>query len=177
MPTYVHLTWESSYHIWCTSTVVSFMDPLIISSNPMIMRSSCHTSCTWIASFQCHSFHASWCGKAPEISMVFPSWILWWYFLSILILRSSCHTFCNWMAFLQCDSLHESSPDVEKLLWHLVYFNGCFQWNLRSDGTSSLFIMKISCHTICTWMASLQCDSLHKSSPALGCSAKITTAK
>ena len=128
----------------------------------------------------------------------FPSWIFTWpeklpshllhfngCFLqgscdgtsSLLILNSSCHTICNWMAPLQCDSLHESSPDVEKLLWHLVYFNGCFQWNLRSDGTSSLFIMKISCHTICTWMASLQCDSLHKSSPALGCSAKITTAK
>jgi hypothetical protein len=42
---------------------------------------------------------------------------------------------CNWMASLQCDSLYESSPDVEKLLSHLVHFNGCILHG-SSGGTS-----------------------------------------
>ena len=90
----------------------------------------------------------------------FPSWIFTWpeklpshllhfngCFLqgscdgtsSLLILNSSCHTICNWMAPLQCDSLHESSPDVEKLLWHLAYFNGCFL-----QGTSDQMVLQVS---------------------------------
>ena len=93
----LYLMWKSSCHIWCTSLVVSFMDPLIISLSLLIMRSSCHTSCTWIASLQCHSFLESWCGKAPETSMFFPSWILWCYFLYF---------------------------DPEKLLPHSVQLNG-----------------------------------------------------
>ena len=39
------------------------------------MRRSCHTSCTWIASLHCHSFH--------ELQWLFSSWILWWYFKSL----------------------------------------------------------------------------------------------
>ena len=166
--------------------VFPFMDPLMVLFCILILRSSCHTLCNWMASLQCNSPHES----SPDVEKL-PSHLLHFNgcFLqgscdgtsSLLILNSSCHTICNWMAPLQCDSLHESSPDVEKLLWHLVYFNGCFQWNLRSDGTSSLFIMKISCHTICTWMASLQCDSLHlhwvaaQRSPLLSSSAVTIT--
>ena len=96
--------------------------------------------------------------------MVFPFMDPLKVLFCILIQRSSCHTLCNWMAPILCDSLHESSPDVEKLLSLLLHFNGCFLPG-SSDGTSSLLIMKISCHTLCNWMAYLQCDSLHDSSP------------
>ena len=111
----LHLMWKSSCHFCCTSMVVSFKDPLMV-------------------------------------------------LLCILILRSSCHTLCIWMAFLQCDSLHESSPDVEKLLSHLVHFIDCFLHG-SSGGTSTLLILRSSCHTLCNWIASLQCDSLHEYSP------------
>ena len=72
--------------------------------------------------------------------------------LSILILRCSCHTLCNWMASLQCDSLHESSPDVEKLLSHLVHFHGFFPslilwWYFKSLDHEKLLphLMHLNC--------------------------------
>ena len=154
--------WKSSSHKLCTWIVSLLHGSSDGTSSLLIMRSSCHTSCTWIVSLHCHSFHESWCGKTPETSMVFPFMDPLMVLFCILILRSSCHTSCNWMAPLLCDSLHESSPDVEKLLSLLLHFNGCFLPG-SSDGTSSLLIMKISCHTLCNWMASLQCNSLHES--------------
>ena len=111
--------------------------------NQTMGKSSCHKLCTWMVSL----LHGSSNGTS-----------------SLLILKISCHTLCNWMASLQCDSLHQSSPDVEKLLSHLLHFNGCFLQG-SSDSISSLLIMKISCHTLSNWMISLQCDSLHESSP------------
>jgi hypothetical protein len=111
-----------------------------------------------MASLHCDSFHELCCGKLSATSMVVSFMDP---LMALLILRSSCHTLCNWMASLQCDSLHQSSPDVEKLLSHLLHFNGCFLQG-SSDCTSSLLIMKISCHTLCNWMASLHCNSLHE---------------
>ena len=101
----------------------------------LILRSSCHTLCNWMASLQCDSLHVI-------LHLICKSSCNIWYTAmvssfhgffsssdspsSLLILRRSCHNLCNWMFSLQYDSLHESSPDVEKLLSLLVHFNGCF---------------------------------------------------
>ena len=88
----VHLNGVSRFPIWWIFGVAIF--------NLTMWKSSCHKLCTWMVSL----LHGSSNGTS-----------------SFLILKIPCHTLCNWMASLDCNSLHESSPDVEKLLSHLVH--------------------------------------------------------
>ena len=156
--------WKSSCRICCTSMVVSFKDPLIVLQVSWSWKSLA-TLCAieWFL-FIVIPFMNCDVEKLLRLHWLLPSWILWLVLLGISILRSSCNTLCNWMAYLQCDSLHDSSPDVEKLLSYLVHFNGCFLHG-SSDHLLSLLIMRSSC-TLCTCMASLQCDS-HELSPGV----------
>ena len=90
----------------------------------MLLHLMCKSSCNIWYTAMVSSFHGFFSSSDS------PS--------SLLILRRSCHTLFNWMASLQYDSLHESSPQVKKLLSHLVHFNGCFLHG-SSDISLSLF--------------------------------------
>ena len=131
----LNLMWKSSCHIWCTSMVVSFKDPLMVLQVSWSWEAlATLNALEWLLSIVIPFMNCD-VEKLLRLqwflSFMDPLMVL----LSILILRSSCHTLCNWMVSLQCNSLPDSSPDVEKHLSHLAHFN----------------------------MASLHCDSFHES--------------
>ena len=82
-----HQMWKSSWHIWCTSMVVSFMDPVVVlqSSSLLIMRSSKYNYSKYFDPekplphfVQLNGFSQVW----------FSSWIFTW---------NSCHICCTSM--------------------------------------------------------------------------------
>ena len=131
--------WKSSCHKLCTWMVSLLHGSSNGTSSLLIMRSSCHTTCTWIASLQCHSFLESWCGKAPETSMFFPSWILWWYFKS-LDREKSLATLCAIEWFLSSVipfiNLHlhlvtaQSAPLLSVVIWKTIVLSIAV-WGVR----------------------------------------------
>ena len=123
----------------------------------------------------------TWCGIAPvtfgALHWLFPSWILWWwcnsmvvsfkYFLMVLQVSWEALAKLYALEWLLSIVIPFKNRDMEKLL-RLQFLHG------SSNGTLSISILRSSCHTLCNWMASLQCDSLHESSPASGGSAKCS---
>ena len=133
-------------------------------SSLLILRRSCHTLFNWMASLQYDSLHES----SPHVKKL----------LSHLVHFNGCF-------------LHGSS-DIslslfEKILPHLMHLYGFspvwfLSWIVTwcgkapetwmvsflhgpSEGTLSILILRSSCHTLCNWMSSIQCDSLPESSP------------
>ena len=79
---------------------------------------------------------------------------------NILILRSSCHIYAlEWflssvIPFMNC---HRCGKALETSM--VSFLHGSF------DGTLNMLILRSPCHTLCTCMASLQCDFFDELSP------------
>ena len=149
-----------NFEDWCWKTPVTFgalnaFSPVwflscFVLSN-LILRSSYHTLCICVSSFQetrCGIAHITECACRGPINILLVIW-----------LRAAVVPFGAPKLFLSPVSpLVNFKTEVERLLSHLLHWNGfSLVWVLLCFFLSNL-ILRSSYHTLCTWRASHLCD-------------------
>ena len=156
----LNLMWKSSCHIWCTSMVVSFKDPLMVLQVSWSWEAlATLNALEWLLSIvipfmNCAVENYLW------LQWLFPSWILWWHFWSWEALATRCAIEWLLSSVIPFINLH-------LMLWksscHICCTSMVVSFKDPLMALLSILILRSSCHALCNWMASLLCDSIHKS--------------